>query len=678
MHRQRVGGVQRLVNLPNEPDDTDELPLAKLDGNQLDLCGNTCWLKRFGDLGNGQDALQSGQMTLPPRQNFAAASEHERRHIASQLYAPLLPWQTRILALQLGHDLDTIICTLESADLISHEGVGLRSSSTIIPFEALSYSWGYPEFTARITCNGLAVPATQCLLHALYALRSPHTTRYLWIDAFCINQLDLSEKARQVRDILLIYEKAAAVIAWLGMPLARSQGPALEAVAYAWEQQAKHPQSAALRHKHSCQAQVGKFGLAFDDILSRPWFTRTWVRHEVFAAREMHLQLGTTTVPWEKFVRGTFHVQTQLGDMSVPPHEAATTAYRSLTVLAEATVDSVDGWTRAFGVLTNNILFGATDARDRIYGLIGMIFDKRDASVYPIDYERGVERVYQDLLAFFISTYRNLEALHIFRDYGETTAGIPSWVIDWRACHMLCLPSQVAKPGTFSDPLMQWDMVCRAGQLNIKGWKIARIRDDLIAMDDVVSKVGMLFHPDPEAGYLHFVNPHTGNHKFNVWWRSDFQTLLPFMQQIAYEPVSFDFDLPQDYKTSELNTPGWPRLYSGLSGRRGTGTRTGEVDGEGCPIQAAVVPIEFVMLASRAVKKGDLIVKLDGLQRFACVRKVSSSSSEYFFLGPVMLIMRNPLFYGVETHLTNNLACMEVRPRHFPVEQLSEQRYILV
>ncbi|KAK5126479.1 hypothetical protein LTR85_010715 [Meristemomyces frigidus] len=500
MHHQRVGGVERLVNLLNEADDTDELPIAKVDDNQFEFCGSTCWLKRFSDLINEQDALQSGHITLPPRQNFAAASEHERRQVASQLYTPLLPWQTRVLALQPGHATDAIVCTLEPADLISHEGVGLRSSSTIVPFEALSYSWGYPEFTNRVACNGLAVPVTRCLLQALYALRLAHTARYLWVDAFCINQLDLSEKARQVRDMLLIYEKAAAVIAWLGMPLMGSQGPALEAVAYAWEQQAEHPKPAALRHAQSCQAQVGRFGLASDDILSRAWFTRTWVRQEVFAAREMHIQLGVTTVPWEKFVRGIFHVQDQLGNISALPHEAARTPFRSLTVLAEATVDAVDGWTRAFGVLTNNILFGATDARDRIYGLIGMIFDKEDASVYPIDYTRDVEQVYQDLFAFFISTYRNLEGLHIFRDYSDTTAGIPSWAIDWRACHMLCLPSQVAKPGTFSDPLTQWDMVCRAGQLNVNVWKIARIRDDLIAMDDVVSNVGMWFHPDPEAG----------------------------------------------------------------------------------------------------------------------------------------------------------------------------------
>jgi hypothetical protein len=41
-------------------------------------------------------------------------------------------------------------------------------------------------------------------------------TRYLWVDAICINQLDMVEKTEQVRLMAHIYNQALLVIGWLG------------------------------------------------------------------------------------------------------------------------------------------------------------------------------------------------------------------------------------------------------------------------------------------------------------------------------------------------------------------------------------------------------------------------------------------------------------------------------
>lgn len=57
---------------------------------------------------------------------------------------------------------------------------------------------------------------TRNLQSALLSLRSPQTSRILWIDAFCINQSNPLEKALQVSMMNIIYAQAKEVIVWLG------------------------------------------------------------------------------------------------------------------------------------------------------------------------------------------------------------------------------------------------------------------------------------------------------------------------------------------------------------------------------------------------------------------------------------------------------------------------------
>lgn len=62
-----------------------------------------------------------------------------------------------------------------------------------MPYHALSYTWGKPDFTSRIVCNGVIYTITQNLFDALRHMREEKIDRFLWIDALCINQTDLIE-----------------------------------------------------------------------------------------------------------------------------------------------------------------------------------------------------------------------------------------------------------------------------------------------------------------------------------------------------------------------------------------------------------------------------------------------------------------------------------------------------
>ena len=87
-------------------------------------------------------------------------------------------------------------------------------------YEALSYQWGDPKITTEIFLNGISWQITKNLHSALKAFRSSsagsdRSPVRLWVDAVCINQLDLSEKAWQIPLMFKIYSQARNVRSWL-------------------------------------------------------------------------------------------------------------------------------------------------------------------------------------------------------------------------------------------------------------------------------------------------------------------------------------------------------------------------------------------------------------------------------------------------------------------------------
>jgi hypothetical protein len=85
-------------------------------------------------------------------------------------------------------------------------------------FQALSYVWGDLKEIGRICVNGGIHEVTKNLYLALLRLRHPVMERTLWVDALCINQMDLDEKRHQIALMPGIYTKASTVIMWLGEP----------------------------------------------------------------------------------------------------------------------------------------------------------------------------------------------------------------------------------------------------------------------------------------------------------------------------------------------------------------------------------------------------------------------------------------------------------------------------
>ncbi|KAJ0335971.1 hypothetical protein COL154_013373 [Colletotrichum chrysophilum] len=109
-------------------------------------------------------------------------------------------------------------------------------------FTALSYAWGEMQPRKTIFCSNLKMEIGPSLYSALRHLRQPARDTFLWADALCINQQDISERSQQVRMMGDIYAAAFVTVIWLGEEssdvkmafgwLRRGYGEATSAVSY--------------------------------------------------------------------------------------------------------------------------------------------------------------------------------------------------------------------------------------------------------------------------------------------------------------------------------------------------------------------------------------------------------------------------------------------------------------
>jgi len=120
-------------------------------------------------------------------------------------YTGLQPQSIQIARLFPGKPTDELNISLHNVEL-------LRAPD----YEALSYEWGTRKGEEFVCCEGGNVPITANLLAALKKLRLRSESRYLWMDAICIDQKNLKERSEQAQLIKEIYSRATRVVIWIG------------------------------------------------------------------------------------------------------------------------------------------------------------------------------------------------------------------------------------------------------------------------------------------------------------------------------------------------------------------------------------------------------------------------------------------------------------------------------
>ena len=147
-------------------------------------------------------------------------------------------------------------------------------------YEALSYVWGSPDKPNSITIDQAELPITISLFSALKHLRDRHFERVMWIDAICINQNNLEERAEQVQLMAKIYGRANRVIVWLG-EAADDSDEALHQVLLARSKEPTGGASLVQSNEMNWDPDTGQDSKvnrkAVFALLHRKWFRRIWV-----------------------------------------------------------------------------------------------------------------------------------------------------------------------------------------------------------------------------------------------------------------------------------------------------------------------------------------------------------------------------------------------------------------
>lgn len=146
-------------------------------------------------------------------------------------------------------------------------------------YEALSYMWGSEEDGKTILVDNTVCHVRKNLWLALLHLRLEKIIRYLWIDALCINQLDVNERNHQVTQMGRIYRNAKGVIAWLGASDAASD-LAARVLNEELENRLKSGQDVTT-------AEDNKGLEAIKSLCFREYWERLWIVQEVLMALDI-------------------------------------------------------------------------------------------------------------------------------------------------------------------------------------------------------------------------------------------------------------------------------------------------------------------------------------------------------------------------------------------------------
>lgn len=198
-----------------------------------------------------------------------------REEASIRLYTPIKEWQTRLLQLYPGKFGTTISASLSIVDIPHLSGAVLHGEQIRLQYTALSYTWDAPAFPRTIALDGVECPITENLYAFFQRHRTPFGSQHLWVDALCINQLDLDEKAKQVSQMLTIFEKAYSVAVWLG-----EEGPNTKlAIDYlrwtkGYNRSSGDGKVVPECHSEQCLQVASRLMIGFGDLCSRPWLLR--------------------------------------------------------------------------------------------------------------------------------------------------------------------------------------------------------------------------------------------------------------------------------------------------------------------------------------------------------------------------------------------------------------------
>ncbi|KAF4873556.1 Heterokaryon incompatibility protein 6, OR allele [Colletotrichum siamense] len=286
-------------------------------------------------------------------------------------------------------------------------------------YEALSYTWGDASDPLPITVGsgGARIMVTRNCHGALRNLRLQTSDRLLWIDAICINQKDDLEKTVQVRMMGRVYAASYQVVIYLGdetpssrilfEELALAEDAPLVLKGNRRELDRPHPRPELVE--------------AMDHLLDRPWFNRVWVLQEAYNSK-------LATVSDAAVICGSSSSRTSLlYDCIFGYRGNRVTRHRCPFPIAICR--SREKKRRLWRAIYDSLGCAATDSRDRIFALQGLVGENNADFNDIINYTDGFELTFLKVAQYLLKYESNLVVLSLIMHPHQMA--MPSWVPSW-------------------------------------------------------------------------------------------------------------------------------------------------------------------------------------------------------------------------------------------------------
>lgn len=391
------------------------------------------------------------------------------------LYTPLdsASRQIRLLRVscsEFDDDFAPVICSLVTGSL----------DDPSLDYIALSYVWGFEMSQTPLVIDGTIFKATANLFEFLVRYRKISyvvpgwelANLPLWIDAVCINQDDIPERNSQVQMMGAIYRSATKTISWLGpddgdsetaVKVLRNIFPRVndsirkkDLLAWLDPEKTNLWQKSVQRTNRIPGFSGNDFWDSCKQILTRAYFSRSWITQELVLSRNVVVLCGQQTVPlfafwviWEWLLRiqglpCPAQVDADLWSLLSTREGRRLLGWGALNKipnLMDLMRDSKVAPEQDLALIWHELvlharILQATDPRDKLYSVLGMLDRK-----YKPDYSASIEDVFFDFATEYAHAEKRLSVLReaghgVFSDTPEFPRHrlfVPSWVPNWDA-----------------------------------------------------------------------------------------------------------------------------------------------------------------------------------------------------------------------------------------------------
>jgi len=370
---------------------------------------------------------QSSSLRHSRRSEGKKAEEENTKQKSLYQYHPLIMENSiRIIRLYPGSLGDILSFELEEVPLV-------RTTS----FEALSYEWQEKVGTIPVLCDDEKILITPNCKAAMEKLRLRTKSRYIWIDAICINQADDQERNQQVAIMADIFRAADKVMMWLGeetdfmsaafeaLPLvAKAQRRLLQEAGELsdngepWE---GDEDPSTLLQRMSNNKYITD---TFENLMDRTYWTRAWILPEIIIAGSRGIVMcGDQSCDWTTLKFGMpLYRFCGFGKAPLVFNSSLADEFETKGKLPFANV-----------VYLLHTL-DATDLRDKVFAALGLSSSDKKLVERPVaNYTMSVQQVFVHAARYIIDLNGLFWAWRLGMQHStKQVSGLPSWVPDFK------------------------------------------------------------------------------------------------------------------------------------------------------------------------------------------------------------------------------------------------------